>query len=103
MRTLRDYAGLSIRITDERLAHVLQHPEMTGLESAIEETLASPERVVRSLVDPDARLYDRFYRDTRVGDTYVCVVVKSTDDAFLVTAYLTDRVKSGVQLWPHEA
>jgi len=76
---------------------------MEGLEEAIEATLAHSERVVESLNDPQARLYYRFYVGTRVGDKYLCVVVKVTgEDAFVLTAYLTDRVKRGVQTWPRE-
>lgn len=56
MRLLKDYAGLSIRLTDERFAHILEHPEMVGLEAAIDETVRRPQRVLQSLSDPDARL-----------------------------------------------
>ena len=101
MRTLRDYEGREIRLTDERIAHILEHPEMVGLEDAIGETLARPQRVVPSLSDPQARLYYRWYVGTRVGDKYLCVVVKVVgDDAFVLTAYLTDTIKKGHQLWP---
>ena len=103
MRVLRDYQGLSIRLTDERLAHILEHPEMAGLKGAIEETLLHPQRVVESLGDPQARLYYRFYLGTRVADKHLCVVVKVVgEDAFVLTAYLTDKVKGGVQIWPKE-
>jgi hypothetical protein len=104
MRVLHDHEGLAIRLTDERLAHILEHPEMAGMEQAIEATLRSPERVVSSLSDPQAQLYYRFYFGTRVGDRYLCVVVKvAGDDAFVLTAYLTDRIKRGVALWPRES
>ena len=103
MKVLRDHRGLPIRLTDERLTHILQHPEMVGLETAIEETLVQPDRVVRSFTDPLARLYYRQYAATQVGEKYLCVVVKIVgDDAFIVTAYLTDVVKMGAQLWPKE-
>ena len=103
MRILRDYQGLSIRLTDERLAHIFEHPEMVGLAGAIEETLLQPERVVASLSDPQARLYYRFCPRTRVGDRHLCVVVKVVgEDAFVLTAYLTVKVKRGVQIWPGE-
>ena len=103
MSVLRDYSGLSIRLTNERLTHIQEHPEMAGMEKAIEETLARPEKVFESLSDPDARLYYRFYLGTRVGDKYLCVIVKlAGGKAFVVTAYLTDRVKRGVLIWPKE-
>ena len=101
MKILRDHEGLAIRLTDERLAHILEHPEMKNMANAIEETLLHPERVVESFSDPQARLYYRFYFGTLVGDKYVCVIVKvSIDDAFVLTAYLTDRIKRGVTIWP---
>lgn len=101
MRVLQDFQGLRIRLTDERLAHILEHPEMAGMEAAIEETLKNPERVVQSLSDRQARLYYRFYLRTIVGGKYLCVIVKTLDaDAFVLTAYLTDRIKTGVPLWP---
>ncbi|MEW6541997.1 MAG: hypothetical protein AB1411_00105 [Nitrospirota bacterium] len=101
MKVLRDYQGLSIRLTDERLAHILEHPEMAGRERAIEETLLGPHTVMESLSDPQSRLYYRFYFGTKVGDKYLCVVVKIAEaDAFVLTAYLTDTIKKGVQLWP---
>ena len=58
---------------------------------------------MQSLGDPQARLYYRFYFGTIVGDKYVCAVVKvAGEDAFVLTAYLTDRVKRGVPTWPKE-
>jgi hypothetical protein len=74
---------------------------MVSLEQAIEDALAQPEAEVESLSDPQARLYYRFYVGTRVGDKYMCVVVKPlAGDAFVLTAYLTDKIKRGVQVWP---
>jgi|SRR5882672_5470090 len=103
MKTLYDHQRLAIRLTDERLAHILEHSEMIGYAHALEETLAKPERVIESLSDLQARLYYRFYVGTRVGDKYVCVVVKIIgNDAFILTAYFTNKVKRGVQLWPQE-
>jgi hypothetical protein len=74
---------------------------MRGSEAAIGVTLAYPDRVLESLFDPDIRLYYRSYRETAVGAKHLCVVVKiSEQDAFVLTAYLTDRIKRGWRLWP---
>ncbi len=78
MILLRDYQGLEVRLTEERLEHILEHPEMTGSEGAIQETLRNPDRVLESLFDTEARLYYRFYPETAVGAKYLCVVVKIT-------------------------
>ena len=82
-----------LRLTDERLAHILEHPEMVGMESAIEQTIVHPNQVVESISDSAARLYYRFYMGTMVGDKYLCVVVKIMGEE-------ADRVKRGVLLWP---
>ena len=101
MKILKDHEGRAIRLTDERLAHILEHPEMQGMESRIEETVMRPEKVLESLSDTQARLYYRFYIGTRVGDKHLCVAVKVADnDAFVLTAYLVRQLAGGRQLWP---
>jgi hypothetical protein len=100
MTVVGDYEGRAVRLTDERWAHISEHPEMSNMRAAIEETLAGPEVVVQSPSEPRARLYYRFYHRTLVGGKYLCAVVLAKDaDAFVVTAYLTDRVKRGLILW----
>lgn len=74
---------------------------MAALDAAIERTLREPEVVMQSASDPRANLYYRWYLGTMVGDKHLCVVVKVLPaDAFVLTAYLTDQAKKGVQLWP---
>ena len=103
MAVLTDYAGCKIRLTEERWAHISEHPEMAGMRPALEETLQAPTVVVESLSDRAARLYHRLYSRTMVGEKYLCVVVKfSTGDAFVVTAYLTDSWKKGEVVWPEK-
>jgi hypothetical protein len=47
------------------------------------------------------RLFYEFYAQTIVGGKWLCVVVKyAENDAFVVTAYLTDKPKAGEDLWP---
>jgi hypothetical protein len=58
MKVLNDFRGLAIRLTGERLAHILEHPEMAEMEAAI---ALHPERVVQSFTDPEARLDYRFF------------------------------------------
>jgi len=104
VKLLHDHEGRTIRLTDERLKHILEHPEMNRMSRAIEETLSNPKRVIQSMSDPDAHLYYRFYIGTRVGDKYLCVVVKiRQQDAFVLTAYLTDTVKKGKVIWPRKS
>ena len=95
-----DCWGVPIRVTEERLTHVLEHPEMAREEPRVAETLAQPDVVIQSVSDPEIRLYHRFYKSSAVGAKHLCVVVKwRSDDAFLVTAYYTGRPKRGAVLW----
>ena len=71
------------------------------MEKEIERVLLQPRFVRRSRSDVSARLFYEFYTETIVGGTWLCVVVKYAEsDAFVVTAYLTDKPKAGEDLWP---
>lgn len=97
---LIDYSGNAIRLTDERLAHIKEHPEMAMHTVKINETLMSPDIVIKSKSDEEARLYYRYYAGLSVGDKNMCVVVKfKQDDAFVITAYFTDSIKKGDVIW----
>lgn len=101
MKILPDYQGRPVRLTDERRQHILMHGEMAGMDLAIEQTLLDRQLVIRSRSDPEAALSYRFYRRTIVGDKWLRVVVKYKGvEAFVLTAYLTDKPKAGEQLWP---
>ena len=102
-KIFKDYEGRLIRLTDERLKHILEHPEMKGMIKTIKETLCEPQKVVESSSDTQAQLYYRFYVGTKVGDKYLCVIVKiKISDAFILTAYLTDTIKKGRMVWPRK-
>jgi hypothetical protein len=36
MKTIQDYFGHTVRLTDERMAHILEHSEMSGMGAEIE-------------------------------------------------------------------
>jgi hypothetical protein len=59
--------------------------------------------VLCSQTDDAVRLFYEFYAQTIVGGKWLCVVVKYLgDDAFVVTAYLTDKPKTGENLRPRK-
>ena len=96
-----DCFGNPVRLTGERLAHILEHPEMRGLEPEMANALRQPQTVRRSRSDPSVSLFYRFYPQTVLGSKWLCVVVKYAEkDAYVVTAYLTDQPKAGEELWP---
>ena len=65
-----------MRLTDERLAHILEHAEMAGMAAEIERVLRQPQLVRRSRSDLDVRLFYEFCAQTIVGGKWLCVVVK---------------------------
>jgi len=97
---LRDLWGNKVSLTGERRAHIIEHPEMCGQEKKLAETLLEPETIVQSQSDDTVKLFHRFYKRLSIGDKYLCVVVKYLEgSSFIITAYFTDKVKTGEILW----
>jgi len=53
MKLIEDCFGRSVRLTDERLAHILEHAEMVEMEDEIEQILQTPSEVRLSRSDGD--------------------------------------------------
>ena len=71
------------------------------MEEEIGQVLRAPIEVRLSRADDSIQLFYEFYTQTRVGEKWLCVVVKYLpDDAFVVTAYFTDQLKTGEIIWP---
>ena len=88
----------SVVVTRERwnLIVSIKHPVMNGHEDDVRAALEHPDEVRRSRRDPDVLL---FYRLERPG-RWTCAVIRRTDEGgLLVTAYPTDAVKEGEQIW----
>lgn len=91
--------GFRVRVTCERwrLITTLKHPVMVGREGAVKDTLENPEQVRQSRSDPHVLLFYRAEGTSR----WVCAVAKhAADQGFLITAYPTDAIKEGTQIWP---
>lgn len=97
---LSDYAQRSIRLTDERWQHILIHPEMSGQYNRMVETLFDPDFVIATVKDKTVYTYQRLYESTPVTRKYMTVAVKILpDDAFILTAFFTSRMKKGDIQW----
>ena len=95
MRRFTDEHGNEVRLTDERLRHILRsHPEMAFQLHRVAETLASPDTVSPSRSSPAVQLYYRLYPDLRSRNRYICLVVKRERDySFILTGYLGRSIK----------
>ncbi len=88
MKLFIDYFGREVRLTDERFAHILEHPEMMKMKGEIEKTVSQPKLVRGSRSDPAVSLFYGVCPDTPIGSKWLCVVVEyDEDDAFVITAY----------------
>jgi len=97
---LTDYQDRLIRLTDERWQHILNHPEMIGQRERLVETMADPDFVITTVKDNAVHVYQRLYENTPVTRKYLSVAVKLLDeDAFVLTAFFTSRLKKGTILW----
>ncbi len=96
----RDYRGGVVRLTTERWHHIIQHSEMTGQKRNLRMTVADPERVLTSRLDPTVHLYYRRFPASPVGAKYLMAAVKVLeDDSFIITAFFIDEVKGGAEVW----
>ncbi len=96
---ITDYCGNQIELTDERWKHIVtEHPEVRGIKDRLLEILSKPDLVKRSKRDKDVLLYYRYYPDMFDGK-YLLVVVKIQKHPFLLTYYVTDRIKEGEVIW----
>lgn len=54
------------------MAHILQHPEMIGMEAEIAHVLQRPAEVRLSPSDSTVQLFYEYYAKTRVGGMVLC-------------------------------
>lgn len=95
MLVVRSRNGVSVRLTEERWRHIIdRHPEMDGQREKVLETLAGPDMIQEG--DFGELLAIKFYAETPLGEKYVVVAYReiSTEDGFILTAYLTRRPSS---------
>ena len=92
-------SGIAIRLTDERWAHITEeHCELAGLRTEVVEAVSHPDRV---LLGGDGELLA--VRELEAGKHLVVVYREQTDDGFIITAFLTRRIRSlekRRQVWP---
>lgn len=89
--------GFSVRTTRqywELIQH--KHPEVIGKEEEVQNCLRQPEFVRHSTQDQAVYL---FY--VAQPPYYLVVVVKRLNgEGFIITSYLSDKIKEGVPVWP---
>ncbi|MBI4687581.1 MAG: DUF4258 domain-containing protein [Nitrospirae bacterium] len=94
---IKSSVGKIIRTTPSHweLITKLKHPEIEGKESEVQKCLSEPIEIRKSSEDPNVYLYYSSYIKY-----YICVVVRHLNgDGFIITAYITDKIKEGESIW----
>ncbi len=91
--------GKPIRLTDERWAHIAEeHNELAGWRYNVLETIAEPARILAGNAGELLAV-----REVETGKWLVVVYREEQVDGFVITAFLTRRIRSfdkRRQLWP---
>ena len=94
--TVKTPIGLTIRTT-QTYWNLIQtkHPEIKGKLLLIKQTLKMPDLVTKSKIDKTVLL---FYK--KLNGYWLCVVTKNNGlDGFIITVYITDKIKEGEKIW----
>ena len=91
--------GINIRLTDERWAHIVEeHGELNGLRAEVLQTVKQPERILAGNEGEFLAV-----REMAQGKYIIVVYRELKDDGFVITAFLTRRVRTLAkrkQIWP---
>ncbi len=90
--------GVTVRTTKKywKVILTIKHPSISGFESEVKEALLDPDQIRKSKQDERVHLY---YKS--IGKLTVCVVADhvSNKEGYIITSYLTDRIKEGEQIY----
>ena len=77
----------------------IKHPIIKGKEKEVQLTLQNPDFIRQNLTDKKVYL---FYK--KQGRAYLCVVVRHLNGkGFIITVYITNKMKEGKQIWQKNA
>ena len=83
-------------LTAERKDHILKaHPELKAHLEKLSKVLSNPDEIRRSRFDKNVLLFYKFFASIKDGK-YINVTVKIDEERnFILTSYITDRIRSG--------
>jgi hypothetical protein len=99
MTTVVSLRGIPVRLTDERWAHIAEeHGELAGLRNRVLDAVSAPDRILAGSVGERLAV-----KEFEPGKHLVVVYRELGEDGFIITAFLTSRIRSlekRKQLWP---
>jgi len=99
IKIIQDKFGNKIKLTLDRLNHILTtHPEIKGLEDKISITLKDPDIIKQSIYESNVHIYYKHYK-MKPKEKHLAVVIRINVNNFVITTYITDRIKKGDLIW----
>ncbi|MEA3438130.1 MAG: hypothetical protein U9R43_16825 [Thermodesulfobacteriota bacterium] len=99
IETVLSQNNIPIRLTDERWAHITEeHCELAGMRLEVLEAIENPSRILAGGEEELLAI-----QETEKGKFLVVVYRELNNDGFIITAFLTRRIKSlnrRKQIWP---
>ena len=99
IETVLSQNNIPIRLTDERWAHITEeHCELAGMRLEVLEAIENPSRILAGREEELLAI-----QETEKGKFLVVVYRELSNDGFIITAFLTRRIKSlkrRKQIWP---
>ena len=90
LRTALTRAGFTVRVTDERWAHITEsHDYMAGYLDHVIETVEDPDWLVKGWIDEVIAMKKYPVRNFR--EKYLVVVYKDLPEGFVITAFMTSK------------
>ena len=84
-----------IELTTERKDHILKaHPELKAHLEKLSKVLSGPDEIRISRFDKNVLLFYKFFAKVKSGK-YINVTVKTGDRNFVLTSYITDKIRAG--------
>lgn len=89
----KDRTGRTIYLTDERYAHIKNHPEMQDSLRLIEKAVENPQKITTFPLDPDIRHFHTYHKNRKSKAKYLRVIVKYVNgEGFIITAFFVVEI-----------
>lgn len=99
IETVLSQNNIPIRLTDERWTHITEeHCELAGMRLEVLDTIENPSRILAGGEEELLAI-----QETEKGKFLVVIYRELNNDGFIITAFLTHRIKSlnrRKQIWP---
>lgn len=90
IETAKSVNGVLIRLTDERWAHITEeHSELAGMRFEVLETIVQPAKIYQGNDGENLAV-----KEIEKGKFLIAVYREIETDGFIITAFLTRRLKS---------